>query len=727
MTTALPQVDASRTPAESPIDSRAAADLICGFCATGCSLSVTPPVDGIAHVTPTLDYPVNTGAACPKGWESLAVMRAADRGTTPLLRDNRGRLRPVPWQEALRIFVKRMKEVQRRHGTESIAFLGSGQIVSEEIALLGCLAKFGMGMRHGDSNTRQCMATAVAAYKESFGFDAPPYTYEDLEESDVIVLVGSNLCVAHPILWRRVLANPHSPQVIVVDPRTTETAMAATEHVALAPKSDMVLFYGLARLLFENDWIDGDFIRAHTSGVDAYRQHVAKFTPDVVHRETGIASEQLLRLARIIHRGRRVSFWWTMGVNQSYQGVRTAQSIINLALITGNLGRPGTGANSITGQCNAMGSRLFGNTTNLIGGHDFSVTADRRKVARILGIDAGRIPRDAGWPYHEIVEGILRGDIRGLWVVGTNPAHSWINQNTFRDILGRLDFLVVQDLYRSTETARAAHLYLPAAGWGEKEGTFINSERRLACVRRVVRSPGEALSDFAIFRLVAEAWGCGELFRSWSSPEAAFGILRELTRGQPCDITGIRDYRMIAQLGGIQWPFTHDDARHYAGGQSSAPHHRRLFGDGTFYHRDGRAQLLFADPTLLPEQPNTTFPYLLLTGRGSAAQWHTQTRTSKSPVLRALAPRDVYVEVHADDAKPLRLVSGQEVIVESPRGRLRARAVVTRSVPRGSVFIPMHYEQTNQLTHAHFDPISHQPSYKDCAVRLRHVEPWDER
>src|SRR5437868_6306185 len=277
-----------------------------------------------------------------------------------------------------------------------------------------------------------------------------------------------------------------------------------------------------------------------------------------------------------------------MGVNQSHEGVRLAQAIIDVALLTGNIGRPGTGANSITGQCNAMGSRLFSNTTNLLGGHDFANPVHRAKVAGVLGMDEALIPPRASVAYDQILEKILAGKIRGLWVVATNPAHSWINQLFAHDVLDRLDFLVVQDMYTSTETARRAHLLLPAAGWGEKEGTFINSERRLGLTKRVARAPGEALADFSIFRLVAEAWGCGPLFSSWSSPEAVFQILRRLSRGQPCDFGGITDYAMIDALGGIQWPFPE--------GAAAAPE-RRLFEDGVFFHSDGRARFIFDPPS----------------------------------------------------------------------------------------------------------------------------------
>src|SRR5687768_6583354 len=260
------------------------------------------------------------------------------------------------------------------------------------MALLGAVAKLGMGIVHGDGNTRQCMATSVVAYKEAFGFDAPPYTYADFEASDVIVLWGSNLCVAHPVMWQRVCRNPHRPEIVVVDPRRTETATAATQHHALQPKSDLVLLYGLAHVLIANGWIDHAYVDAHTAGFDDFAAHVKPYTPERVAEATGLTVEAIERFAETIHRGERVSFWWTMGVNQSHEGVRTAQAIVALALLTGNIGRPGTGANSITGQYNAMGSRLFSNTTNLLGGRDFANEADRRDVAAVLGIDADRIP-----------------------------------------------------------------------------------------------------------------------------------------------------------------------------------------------------------------------------------------------------------------------------------------------------------------------------------------------
>jgi anaerobic selenocysteine-containing dehydrogenase len=700
----LGQVLASKTP-------HATTGMVCGFCSTGCGLTMHLRDGQAVNLTPTTEHPVNHGMACSKGWEALTVLDAEDRATTPLLRGDDGIRRPVDWHTALTEMTGRFRSIQEAHGADAIAFISTGQIATEEMALLGALAKFGMGMVHGDGNTRQCMATAVVAYKQAFGFDAPPYTYQDLEESDCIILVGSNVCIAHPILWERVMRNRRSPEIIVVDPRRTETAMAASLHLPVRPKTDLVLLYGIANLLIKNGWIDRAFIGEHTTGFDDFAAFVRQYDVERVAAETGLRADTIRDTAARIHGRSRASFWWTMGVNQSHQGVKTAQAIINLALMTGNIGRPGTGANSITGQCNAMGSRLFSNTTNLLGGHDFADPDHRAKVARVLEIPEQRIPNRQGWTYDQIIEGIEAGKIRGLWVIGTNPAHSWIDQGRFREILAGLDFLVVQDMYHSTETAQLADLLLPAAGWGEKEGTFINSERRIGLIKKVRRAPGSALSDFHIFKLVEHYYGCSSMFTAWESPEAVFQILKKLSAGMPCDVTGIADYHVLDEARGVQWPCPSQ--------QADAASQRRLFADGRFYHPDGRARFIFEESRPTAEPPGGEFPFQLLTGRGSAAQWHTQTRTAKSDVLRRLAPRDPYVEIHPTDAAALGLLPGEWLVVESRRGRARVRAFITPTVPRGNLFLPMHDGSTNRLTDAVFDPESRQPAYKACAARVR--------
>ncbi|MES2707783.1 MAG: molybdopterin-dependent oxidoreductase [Verrucomicrobiota bacterium] len=763
---------------------------VCGFCATGCGLKLHLRDGQAVNLSADPAYPVNLGMACPKGWEALTPLDADDRGRAPMLDG-----KPVAWQTAAGTFAARMRHILDAHGPESVAVLSTGQIVTEEMAFLGAFAKFGMGLHHMDSNTRQCMATAAVAYKQSFGFDAPPFTYADFEESDVLVFVGSNPCIAHPIMWQRVMMNRRNPKIIVVDPRRTETAQAATHHCAIKPKSDLILLYGLAQLLIEKGAVKRDFIDAHTSGYDDFAAFVSEFTAARVSRDTGLSEKQLHETAELIANHGRVSFWWTMGVNQGHESTRTAQAIINLALMTGNIGRPGTGANSITGQCNAMGSRLFGNATSLLGGHDANKPADRAKVAGILGIPEGRIPPASTVTYDQIIERVADGRIKGLWILATNPSHSWIDSEACNRALEKLDFLVVQDMYPTTDTARRAHLYLPAAGWGEKDGTFINAERRIGVVKKVRRAPGEALSDFNILRLLAQSWSpeTAAMFRDWTSPEAVFGILKQLSAGQPFDFTGIDDYNMLSREGGIQWPWpappgstafnsTSNPAAPASaldcgdlsplspaglvprppsqgdpsptrtptadspdGGKPpfskavtsprtpndfpgpteataeptpSPPRERRLFTSGRFFHPDGRARFLFEAPRLQPEPTDGQYPICLLTGRGTSAQWHTNTRTGKSAVLRKLHPQNCLVEIHPMDAAVLKIRNQDRVLITSRRATVEATAVLTPCVQPGQCFMPMHYEEVNHLTLAAFDPHSRQPSYKACAVRI---------
>ncbi len=690
--------------------------MVCGYCSTGCGLRIHIRDGEAIGLTPETNYPVNLGMACPKGWEALRVLDSPDRATTPLIRRADGKLHATTWDDALQTFTLEFKRIQETYGDDSVAVLSTGQITCEEMALLGALTKFGMGIQHLDSNTRQCMATAATAYKESFGFDAPPYTYDDLEQSDCLVFIGANPCIAHPILWERVLRNAKKPDIIVLDPRRTETAMAASEHLQLKPKSDLPLLYAITQQLIEQGFIDYAFVDQHTDGYHELAEHVAEYTPEAVTETTGIAPDVIRRVAKMIGSAPAASLWWTMGINQSYEGTRAAQAIINIALITGNLGRPGTGANSITGQCNAMGSRLWGNATTLFGHHDFGSSSDRMKVAAALALDPKVIPHEASWAYDKIIEGIREGRIRGLWVIATNPSHSWVDHRDVRELLDKLDFFVVQDMYSSTDTVRQADLLLPAAGWGEKEGTLINSERRYSVVKRLRRAPGEALADFQIFRAIAKYWGIAEMFADWDSPEAVFRIMQLASRDQFCDITGIDGYAQIERCGGMQWPWSDADARAASG--CDPQQQRRLFEDGLFPTLNGRAKLMVDSPTRSPEPVDTDYPFILLTGRGTVSQWHTQTRTSKSPVLNKLYPSEAYIEIHPEDAIELGIHHNDYVLVSSRRGSLTARACLTPTVSRSQVFLPMHYDTVNRLTLAHFDPHSRQPSYKDCAVRI---------
>lgn len=710
---------------------------VCGYCSTGCGLNVHMAEHGAVSLTPDPTYPVNLGMACPKGWEAVAVLDAADRGTTPLWRDRAtGERKAISWAEALEMMADKFRHLRETEGPESAAFLSTGQIPTEEMFFLGALWKFGLGFLHADSNTRQCMATAHVAYKQSFGYDAPGFSYDDFEESDVLVFVGANPCIAHPILWERVMRNPRKPEIIVLDPRRTETAQAATHHVRLAPKSDLTLLYAVLRNVIERGWIDRAFVERSTTGFGDLSKFVATFSDEDALGLARISHEDLEVLVRAFRPGRRVSCWWTMGVNQSHEAVRTAQALIDLCLVTGNIGKPGTGPNSITGQMNAMGSRLYSNTSGLVGGRDFANPAHREEVSRILDIPLDVIPDKASLAYDQILDAAIEGKIKALWVIATNPEHTWIGSDTFRKVRERLDFLVVQDMYDSTETARVADLYLPAAGWGEKEGTQINSERRIGVSKRVRRPPGQALADFDIFRLVAQACGCGPMFARFTTPEAAFGIMRELSAGRPHDITGIRDYRHIDAAGGIQWPYplrddrvavaenVRDgipaDLRDLVVGDEG---HRRLFVDGRFFTPDGKARLLFDPPRPPEEMPDATYDLVLTTGRGNSSQWHTGSRTDKSAVLRSLSPRTLVLEMHPSDAAARGLESGTVVAVRSRRGSLLATLLATPNIAPGAVFLPMHDARVNILTFPSFDPHSREPSYKHAAVSVHKGPP----
>ena len=535
------------------------------------------------------------------------MLDAPDRATVPLA-PRRGR--PAPAGRLARGDDDDGRAVparsRREHGAESVAFLSTGQIATEEMALLGALAKFGMGMVHGDGNTRQCMATAVVAYKQAFGFDAPPYTYQDLEESDCIVLIGANPCIAHPILWERVMRNPHDPEIIVVDPRRTETAMAATLHLPVRPKTDLTLLYGLAHLLIERGLRSTAPSSTPTrTGFDDFAAFVRRFDRRLVASETGLGAEADRRRRRDgSRRGERVSFWWTMGVNQSHQGVKTAQAIINLALMTGNIGRPGTGANSITGQCNAMGSRLFSNTTNLLGGHDFTNPAHRaqgRRAARTSPRTAS--PTRASWAYDRDHRGHPRGQ-------DPRPLGRRHQPGPLVDRPGRAP----RDCSAQARLpGRAGHVPLdrdgrarrPAAAGGRlgREGRDVHQLRAADRPdQEGRRAPGQALADFHIFKLVAALLR----LRRRCSPSGRLPrrSSRSSSGSRPASPATSRHRRLprcSTSRGASSGRYPAEDRR-------PADRERRLFADGRFYHPDGRARFLFEEPRPMPEPPDARVP-----------------------------------------------------------------------------------------------------------------------
>ena len=564
----------------------------CNYCALACNLDFYTEDGKIKRVVPTPHYPVNKGFSCIKGLNLDKQCTKFNGSKKPLLKMKDGERKAIEWKEAFDLFASKMTAIQEKYGKESVAYISTGQLPTEEMALLGHVGRSYMGI-NGDGNTRLCMASAVVAYKQSFGFDAPPYTLKDLELSDTIFFIGANPVIAHPIAWGRVRKNKDA-KIITIDPRKSETAMNSDMWIDIKTKGDLALFYTLANVLIEKGWINQDYINNYTEGFEDFKAHVKKYTLEDVEERTGISKMRVLELAKIIHEGKRVSFWWTMGVNQSYEAVRTAQAIINLALITGNMGREGTGANSLTGQCNAMGSRMFSNTTALYGGGEYNNQERRKVVADILGMDENMLPTKPTLDYEQIIKGINKGEIKGLWVVCTNPRHSFTNNEEFKKAMKNLDFFVVQDIYEDTDSSKECDLYLPSVPAIKKEGFLINTERRLSALVPVLEKEEDELSDYEILLGIGEALGMGSLLDKWRTPEDAFKLLRECSKGMPCDITGVT-YERLRDSKGIQWPCREGEELEYD--------ERRLFEDGKYYTSSGKAKLIFEDVT---ENPNAT-------------------------------------------------------------------------------------------------------------------------
>lgn len=683
----------------------------CNYCALACNLDFYTEDGKIKRVVPTPHYPVNKGFSCIKGLNLDKQCTKFNGSKKPLLKMKDGERKAIEWKEAFDLFASKMTAIQEKYGKESVAYISTGQLPTEEMALLGHVGRSYMGI-NGDGNTRLCMASAVVAYKQSFGFDAPPYTLKDLELSDTIFFIGANPVIAHPIAWGRVRKNKDA-KIITIDPRKSETAMNSDMWIDIKTKGDLALFYTLANVLIEKGWINQDYINNYTEGFEDFKAHVKKYTLEDVEERTGISKMRVLELAKIIHEGKRVSFWWTMGVNQGYQAVRTAQSIINLALITGNIGRPGTGANSLTGQCNAMGSRMFSNTTALYGGGEYNNKERRKVVADILGMDENMLPTKPTLDYEQIIKGINKGEIKGLWVVCTNPRHSFSNNEEFKKAMKNLDFFVVQDIYEDTDSSKECDLYLPSVPAIKKEGFLINTERRLSALVPVLEKEEDELSDYEILLGIGEALGMGSLLDKWRTPEDAFKLLRECSKGMPCDITGV-SYERLRDSKGIQWPCRK--------GEELESDERRLFEDGKYYTPSGKAKFIFEDVTENPNATNEEFPFNLNTGRGTVGQWHTHTRTREIQAVTNIVSQKAYVDINRKDAEKLDIKENDEVLIHSSNGHTsKFIARLTDNLKEKTLYAPIHYIETNLLTPSVFDPYSKEPSYKTVQVNIEKV------
>jgi assimilatory nitrate reductase catalytic subunit len=658
------------------------------------------------------EHPVNQGRLCPKGLSEHQMLAAEGRLTVPTVDG-----RPASWDQALDRVTTGFRDLLERYGPESVAVLSTGQLVTEEFYTLGKLVRLGMGLAHYDGNTTLCMASAVAGYKLSFGTDGPPGCYDDLALADVLVLWGANMADNHPLLMPRVMGEGGPSRVIVVDPRVTKTAMIADTHLPVRPRGDVALLNGVLAVLLEEDLVDLDAVRGHVDGLDELAAHLAGWTVERAADESGIDADAVRDLARTIAGAERCTIAWTMGVNHSVQGTHTVTLINTIALLTDNVGLPGASPFSITGQCNAMGTRESGFTASMPGYRNYDDPAARADLAALWGIDEARLPAARGKAYPDIVNAVMSGHVKGLWIIATNPPVSFPNREVLEDALGRLDLLVVQDGFETPTTA-LADVVLPAAIWGEKDGTYTNSERRVSRVRTAVEPPGEARSDFAIFLDLARRWGCAdELFPGWMAPDDAFTEWRRVSAGRPCDYSGIT-YDRIDQVGGVFWPCPEGDDVPLGG----TP---RLYGDRVFNRPDGRAMVLPVEPEPIRDAPRPAYPFLLNTGR-TVEHWHTRTKTGRIPILEGLSP-EAWVEMHPSDAAALGVRGGDWVRVASSRGAVEQIRVRVTAIGRpGEVFIPFHWDErcVNRLTDDQFDPISREPNYKQCAVK---VEPLPTR
>jgi anaerobic selenocysteine-containing dehydrogenase len=682
----------------------------CGYCSVGCGMQLGVRGGKVVSVRGNPDHPVNRGKLCPKGLAEHYAIDADGRARYPLLRKN-GVLTPIGWDEAIDALVEKFGEVQQKYGPESLGIVSTGQLVTEEFYALGKLVQLGFGTSNYDGNTTLCMSTAVAGYKRSFGSDGPPGAYEDLEVADVILLIGANIAENHPILCPRLEANS-AKTLIVADPRVTKTAMMADVYLPLKPRSDLALINAMLRILIDEELYNKEYVEQRTAGFAELRASLEPYTLDFAANITGLSPDLIQRTALLYGNAKAAFIGWTMGVNHSTKGTETVNAINNLALITGNIGRPGASPFSITGQCNAMGTREAGFSSGLPGYRKFESDEDREELARLWKLRVDRIPTKRGLAYPDIIEAAVSKKIRALWIIGTNPLVSFPNIDVLKHGLANLDFLVVQDGFHPTPTTELADLVLPAAIWGEKEGTYTNSERRVSKVNPAVDPPGEARSDFDIFMAVGERLGCKEeLFPGWTNPSDAFDEWRRVSAGRLCDYSGMT-YPELEATGGIQWPFPE-------GASIKPASARRLYTDGKFQTDDGRARLLPTQWAPFPEQPHPDFPLILNTGR-TVEHWHTRTKTGSISILQRMSPR-AWLEMNPLDAGKLGLRPHDRVDVISARGRVsRVELRITEIVASGQIFLPFHFAESNanQITQSAFDPISREPNYKQCAVRV---------
>ncbi len=692
----------------------------CGYCSTGCSIEVGVNKEGKAVATRGVGKAdVNRGKLCVKGIFEHELFESAGRGEQPLVRDSiHNDYEQTDWDTALDKASAEIQRIQNRYGRDAFAIVSTGQLLTEEFYTLGKLARGVIGTNNYDGNTTLCMASAVSGYKRSFGSDGPPGCYDDFENTECLIAFGSNLPEQHPIIfWRlkEALEKRKFP-LIVVDPRVTMLAQFADMHLPITPGTDVVLLNALMHVILDEGLEDKEYIDKHTTGLETVETLVAKYDPVSASKICGIDEDTIRNVARLYAKAGAAMSIWTMGINQSTHGSDGVVGINNLNLITGNIGKPGGSSLSITGQCNAMGTREWSSCSGLPGYRALENPDHRQEVADFWGLDPEFFPKKRGLTETDIFPAIETGQIKGLWLVATNPMTSMPNTSRIRKTLEKLEFLVVQDSYRDVETTQYAHVYFPAATWAEKEGVFTNTERRVNLVRQVVKPHANTQSDLWIFSQLASRFEQGKKLTFPEKPAQVFDEMRHLSKGRLVDISGMT-HDKIEQQCGIQWPYTEGKAKQAHALQGE----QRLYSDGKFQHADGKAKLIplpFIDNN---EVPDSDYPFWLNTGR-VVEHFHTRTKTGKIGNCNKFSPTP-YMEMNPDAAIELGVEHMSYVRVVSRRGDALVLVQLTQRLPRNMVFIPFHYHDcVNRLSLGLLDPHSRQPAYKQSAIRIEHVD-----
>ena len=694
----------------------------CPYCGVGCGLELKPPEAAAPEplwiARGDRHHPSSLGQVCIKG-ATVGETLHRNRLTTPLWRASTEQpFAPISWERAMELLVERFQTTLARRGPEALAIYGSGQFLTEDYYVANKLLKGALGCNNFDANSRLCMSSAVAGYARSLGSDGPPCCYDDLDVADLVVLIGTNTADCHPVLFQRLLKRRRrqggAPRMVVVDPRATDTAAAADLHLPIRSGTDLALLHGVGHLLLRNGALDQAFLAHHTEGFEALEPLLAAWTPERTAAVCGIDAASLRQLAQWWADSGSVLSLWSMGVNQRREGTATVAGIINLHLLTGQIGRPGAGPFSLTGQPNAMGGREVGGLAQLLPGYRAVANPEHRaEVERHWGFGAGAISATPGLAVWEQIEAMERDALDLWWVAATNPLVSlpWLDR--VRAAVARCPFVVLSEAYAGTETAALAHLVLPAAQWSEKAGTMTNSERRVTLCPAFREAPGQARPDWAVFAELGRRLGFEQQF-AWSSAAEVQAEFVALTRGRLCDMAGL-SHALLAEHGPQQWPFPEGTA---PGGGGA-----RLYGDHHFPTPSGRARLIAEAPLGLAEPPDDTYPLVLTVGR-YLAHWHTLTRTAHVERARQRHPGPV-LEVHPGDAASLGLVDGAIALVRSRRGSVRVPVRLSEAIRPGVVFLPMHWGasqpeacEANRLMHELGCPLSKQPELKAAAVRL---------